>query len=113
MASGIYFCEQCCWGGHKARRHKEGALGDRIAATINNSTGVSLEAQEVRIHLPRQRTQVRSLVRTLRSHIAQGNKAHEPQLLSLCLGTHLPPREKPPAAPTETPVPQLRPHAAK
>lgn len=31
--------------------------------------------------------QVQPLVGELRSHILQGNKAHEPQLLSLCTAT--------------------------
>ena len=43
----------------------------------------SLLVQWLRIHLLMQGTQVRSLVRKLRSRMLQGGQVHAPQLLSL------------------------------
>ena len=49
--------------------------------------GTFLVVQWLRIHLPMQGMQVRSLVGELRSHVPRGNKADAPQLLSLCAAT--------------------------
>ena len=46
------------------------------------SKRTSLVVQWLRIHLPMQGTQVRSLVSKLGSNILQGDQAHVPQLLS-------------------------------
>ena len=46
--------------------------------------GTSLVVQWLRNCFAMQRKQVPSLVRELRSHMLQSNKAHEPQLESLC-----------------------------
>ena len=45
--------------------------------------GTCLVVQWLRIHLPKQETQVRSLVQELRYHMPWGTEAHVPQLLSL------------------------------
>ena len=50
--------------------------------SIKNTDGTSLVVQWLRIHLPIQGTQVRSLVQELRSHMPQYNWAPESQLPS-------------------------------
>lgn len=45
-----------------------------------NIYGTSLVAQGLRIHLPVQGTQLRSLVWTLESHMPRGSSARAPQL---------------------------------
>ena len=70
--------------------------------------GTSLVIQWLRLYLPMQVTQVRSLVGELRSHTLQGNSARAPQLLSMRAST----REKPTCW-NEVCAPQPRPRAAK
>ena len=50
--------------------------------------GASLVVHRLGICWPTQRTQVRSLVWELKSHMPQSNSAHEPQLLSLHSRAH-------------------------
>ena len=59
-------------------------------ANKNESPGTSLVVQWLRICLPMQGTQVRSLVGELRSHMPRGNEARAPQLLSPCATTREP-----------------------
>ena len=47
--------------------------------------GPSLVVQGLRIHLPVQGTQVRSLVEELRYHMPRGNQVHVPQLEKACM----------------------------
>ena len=50
----------------------------------NSSQGTSLLVQQLRLHLAMQGTQVRALLKKLRSHSHRATKAHAPQLVSLC-----------------------------
>ena len=74
----------CLWDVYILGQRMESSCYFRTKLNIKFSRGTFLVVQWLRIHLPKQGTQVRSLVGELRSHIPQGNWVHGLQLLSLC-----------------------------